>query len=118
MDRIVEHRRAGSPVRAPGADADPELTPAHPLPPTRAALPTRSRGIFFRNGQGSPTGRLFLNALCLAAATISIAASAHFAEPVFETAVISRNVGPGLVASTAQAPAFLAPSRARAGRSH
>jgi hypothetical protein len=61
---------------------------------------------------------LLLNALFLAAATISIVASAHFAEPVFDAAVISRNVGPGLVASTAQAPAFVAPRRTRGTGSH
>jgi hypothetical protein len=61
---------------------------------------------------------LILNALCLAAVTISLVASARFAEPVFDAAVISGNAGPGLVAATTQAPPFLAPKWARGGRSH
>jgi hypothetical protein len=118
MDRIVEHRRVGEGARAPGADADPNTLLADRLPPTRAARPTRSRGIFFQAGRGSGPGRWILNTLCVAAATISIFASAHFAKPVFDSAVISGNAGPGLVASTTQAPPFVAPSRARGGRSH
>ena len=118
MDRIVEHRRTGDPARAPGADADSTQPPAHPLPPTRAARPTRSRGIFFQDGQRARRGRWILNGLCVAAATISIVASAHFAKPVFDSAVISGNAGPGLIASTTQAPAFVAPKLGRAHGSH
>jgi len=61
---------------------------------------------------------LILNALYVAVAAISIVASAHFAEPVFDAAVISGNAGPGLVASTTQAPSFVAPRRVRGIRSH
>jgi len=118
MDRIVEHRRTGDPARAPGADADSTQPPAHPLPPTRAARPTRSRGIFFQDGQRARRGRWILNTLFVAAATISIVASAHFAKPVFDSAVISGNAGPGLIASTTQAPAFVAPKLGRAHGSH
>jgi hypothetical protein len=118
MDRLVEHRRVGNPSQAPGADADPNLTPAHPLPPTRAARLTRSRGIFFQLGGVARPGRWILSALCVAAVTISIVASVRFAEPVFDSAIISGNAGPGLIATTTQAPAFVAPRRGRGPGSH
>jgi hypothetical protein len=43
---------------------------------------------------------------------LSIVASAEFAGPAFDAAVVSGNVGPALVASAMRAPAFLL------GRSH
>ena len=113
MDRIIERRR----VRYPAAPAHPDdsaaagsLPPARPLPPTRAARPARSRGVFFEGGNRSRPARWVFNALCVALATLSIVASAHFAEPAFDAAVIS-NAGPGLVASTTQAPSFIAARR-------
>ena len=113
MDRIIERGR----VRYPAAPAHPDdsgatgsLPPARPLPPTRAARPARSRGAFFQDGRGSRKARWILSAVCVAVATISIVASAHFAEPAFDAAVIS-NAGPGLVASTTQAPSFIAARR-------
>ena len=113
MDRIIERGR----VRYPAAPAHPDdsgatgsLPPARPLPPTRAARPARSRGAFFRGENRSRPARWIFNALCVALATLSIVASAHFAEPAFDAAVIS-NAGPGLVASTTQAPSFIAARR-------
>ena len=114
MDRIIERRR----VRYPAAPAHPDdsaatgsLPPARPLPPTRAARPARSRGAFFQGGNRSRPGRWIFNALCVALATLSIVASAHFAEPAFDAAVITSNAGPALVASTTQAPSFIVARR-------
>jgi hypothetical protein len=113
MDRIIELRRPGYPgqVRRVDSDSAAPLTPVQPLPPTRAARPARSRGAFFRGGRGSRPGRWFLSALCVAIATISIVASAHFAEPAFDTAAITGNAGPALFASTMQAPSFIVARR-------
>jgi len=49
--------------------------------------------------------------LCVAVATISIVASAHFAEPAFDSAAITGNAGPALFASTMQAPSFIVARR-------
>jgi hypothetical protein len=114
MDRIIEHRRARYSARADPADSGTAASspPARPLPPTRAARPARSRGAFFQGGSRSRSARWMLNALCIAIATISIVASARFAEPAFESSIITGNAGPALVASTTQAPPFvIAPRR-------
>jgi len=114
MDRIIERRR----VRYPAAPAQPDdsgvtgsLPPARSLPPTRAARPARSRGAFFEGGRGSRKARWILSAVCVAVATISIVASAHFAEPAFDAAAITGNAGPALFASTMQAPSFIVARR-------
>ena len=85
--------------------------PARSLPPTRAARPARSRGVFFGAGRRSRWGRWVLNALCVALVTLSIVASAHFAVPAFEAAAINGNVGPELLASATSPPSFLLTSR-------
>ena len=114
MDRIIERGR----VRYPAAPAHPDdsgatgsLPPARPLPPTRAARPARSRGAFFQGENRSRPARWIFNALCVALATLSIIASAHFAEPAFDAAVITSNAGPALVASTTQTPSFIVARR-------
>jgi len=114
MDRIIERRR----VRYPAAPAQPDdsgvtgsLPPARSLPPTRAARPARSRGAFFEDGSRSRPARWIFNALCVALATLSIVASARFGEPAFDAAVVTSNAGPALVASTTQAPSFIAARR-------
>jgi hypothetical protein len=113
MNRIIELRHPGYSAQArPGASgSSASLTPAKPLPPTRAARPARSRGAFSRGGRGSRPARWFLSALCVAIATISIVASAHFAEPAFDAAAITGNAGPALFASTMQAPSFIVARR-------
>ena len=113
MDRITELRHPEYPAPAPPADsgAVASLPPARPLPPTRAARPARSRGAFFQGGRGSGPARWILSALCVAVATISIVASAHFAEPAFDAAAITGNAGPALFASTMQAPSFIVARR-------
>lgn len=119
MNQTVELRRPGpaAPTQESSAGVDP-TPPAHPLPPTRAARQTRSRGVFFQRSGAARPGRWIVSALFVAAVTVSIVASAHFAEPAFDAAVISNNAGPALVASTSQPPAFVAPRRASSRRSH
>ena len=113
MDRLIELRNLGSPTPARPADSDTaaSLPPAQPLPPTHAARPARSRGAFFQGSRGSRKARWILSALCVAVATISIVASAHFAEPAFDAAAITGNAGPALFASTMQAPSFIVARR-------
>lgn len=81
-------------------------TPARRLPPTRAARSARSRGIFSRL-TSLWRGHWIGNAVCVALATLAIAASAHFAQPAFDAALRSGNAGPELLASAMRAPAFL-----------
>jgi hypothetical protein len=52
-------------------------------------------------------GHWIVNGLCIAMVALSIVASAEFAGPAFDAAVVSGNVGPALVASAMRAPAFL-----------
>ena len=113
MDRIIERRPAGYPALARPADSGSaaSLPPARPLPPTRAARPARSRGDSFQGGRGLRPARWIWSALCVAVATISIVASAHFAEPAFDSAAITGNAGPALFASTMQAPSFIVARR-------
>jgi hypothetical protein len=109
MNRIVELRTADYP--APAGAAEPGMAarvqPADPLPPTRAARPARSRGAFFQRGGRSRPGRWILSMVCIAAAAVSIVASAHFVEPAFNAAARISNSGPALFASTLQAPSFV-----------
>ncbi len=113
MDRTIEGRHPGCPVQAGPEDSGTAVSspPAQPLPPTRAARPARSRGAFFQGGRGSRKARWILSAVCVAVATISIVASAHFAEPAFDAAAITGNAGPALFASTMQAPSFIVARR-------
>jgi hypothetical protein len=113
MDRINELRNLGypAPARPANSDTAASLPPAQPLPPTRAARPARSRGAFFQGCRGSRKARWILSVLCVAVATISIVASAHFAEPAFDAAAITGNAGPALFASTMQAPSFIVARR-------
>ena len=82
--------------------------PDHPLPPTRAARVSRSRGVFLAASAHSRLGYWLVNALCIALAAVSIIAGAEFAEPVLDAKFMSGNAGPALVASAMRAPAFLA----------
>jgi Na+/glutamate symporter len=52
-------------------------------------------------------GHWVVNALCIAMVALSVVASAEFAGPAFDAAVVSGNVGPALVASALRAPAFV-----------
>lgn len=55
----------------------------------------------------SRMGHWIVNVLCIAMVAISIAATAQFAAPAFDAAVVTGNVGPALFASAMRAPAFL-----------
>jgi len=81
--------------------------PDHPLPPTRAARPPRSRGVFLAASAHSQLGHRLVSVLCIAVAAVSIVAAAEFAEPLLNARFVSANTGPALVASTMRAPAFL-----------
>lgn len=109
MNRVFEPNPTRDLFRARfAATATPAEAPsAHRLPPTRAARPLRSRGVFLGGRWRSGLGGRVCNALCIAAAALAIAASAHFAEPAFDATVITGNAGPGLLASATRAPAFL-----------
>jgi len=85
--------------------------PDHPLPPTRAARPPRSRGIFLEASTHSRFGPWIVNALCVALAAFSVLAGAEFAEPLLNGKFVSSNAGPGLVASAMRSP-ILSPNRA------
>jgi hypothetical protein len=78
--------------------------PDQPLPPTRAARPPRSRGIFLAASAHSRIGHWVVNALCIALAAVSVLAGAEFAEPLLNGKFVSGNAGPGLVASTMRSP--------------
>jgi hypothetical protein len=108
MLRSLEpRRRRDSPARLAARGSSAALAWVRRLPPTRAARPARSRGIFFGARLPSRLGRRIVNALCIAIAVVSIAATAQFAEPAFDAVVVTGNVGPALFASTMRAPAFL-----------
>lgn len=81
--------------------------PARHLPPTRAARSARSRGVFFPADRRLRLGRWLANLVCIALATLTVFASAHFAEPALDAAAITRNAGPELMASAMRAPSFL-----------
>jgi hypothetical protein len=86
--------------------------PDLPLPPTRAARPPRSRGVFFGASTHSRLGHWLINALCIVLAALGIVATAQFAEPVLDGKFMSSNAGPPLVASAMRA-SMLAPTRPR-----
>jgi hypothetical protein len=110
MQRSFEHRPARYGFRTRFADGGTPFTlpPGRRLPPTRAARPPRSRGVFFGSGRHSRVGQWIAKAMGVALAALSIVACAHFAQPAFNAVAISGNAGPALVASTAQAPSFIA----------
>src|SRR5438477_11562687 len=92
----------------PSRFAERALTlPDHPLPPTRAARLTRSRGVFLAASTHLRRGHWLVNALCVALAAVSIIAGAEFSQPVLDGRFMSGNAGPALVASAMRAPAFL-----------
>ena len=95
---------------APAAPLGSE--PGLSLPPTRAARPARSRGVFFGGSWRARLSHWARTAACIAVATLAIAASAHFAQPALDAAANNGNAGPELLASATQTPAFLT-ARAR-----
>jgi len=109
MQRSFEYRRAryGFRTRFAVGGTPYGLPPDRRLPPTRAARPARSRGVFFGSGRYSRVGQWIARAMCIALAMLSIVASAHFAQPAFDAVAISDNAGPALVASATQALPFI-----------
>ena len=81
--------------------------PAHRLPPTRAARPARSRGVFFGSRWRSGLGHWISTAAYIAVVTLTIAASAHFAQPALDAVARIGNAGPELLASATRAASFL-----------
>jgi len=93
--------------RAPEDRPAPRVSlPDHPLPPTRAARPPRSRGVFLAASAHSRVAHWIVNALCVALAAVSIVAGAEFAQPVLDGKFVTGNAGPPLVASAMRAPVF------------
>ncbi len=107
MNRPPELRSLTNARRTDSSAAVTGSAPEHRLPPTRAARPTRSRGVFFGDRR-SRLGHWIATTVCVALVTLSVVASAHFAEPAFDAASISANVGPELLASATRTPSFLA----------
>lgn len=108
MNRLLEpHRQDETPAAFAARGSTEALARARQLPPTRAARPARSRGVFFAASVYSRVGHWVVNALCVAMVAFSIVASVEFAEPALDAAVVNGNVGPALVASALRAPAFL-----------
>ncbi|HET9763612.1 MAG TPA: hypothetical protein VFR50_08865 [Casimicrobiaceae bacterium] len=85
--------------------------PDHPLPPTRAARPPRSRGVFLAASAHSRPARWIVNVVCVALAAVSIVAGAEFAQPVLNGRFVGGNAGPPLVASALRAPIFASAHR-------
>jgi hypothetical protein len=99
--------RSAAGRRPPEDRAVPDIAlPDHPLPPTRAARPPRSCGVFFAASAHSRLIRRVVSALCVALAAVSIVAGAEFALPVLNGKFVSGNPGPPLVASAMRAPIF------------
>jgi len=107
--RAFEHPTSDNtlPTRFAAAGSPRERPATRCLPPTRAARPARSRGVFFGGRRRSRLGHWILNAACIALATLAIAASAHFAQPAFDAAASTGNAGPELLASATRTPSFL-----------
>jgi hypothetical protein len=104
--RHALRRRFAAPAAPHGSEAGLRL------PPTRAARPARSRGVFFGASWRARLGQWARKAACIAVATLAIAASAHFGQPALDAAANNGNAGPELLASATQTPAFLT-ARAR-----
>jgi hypothetical protein len=108
MDRSLiqqgfdEHRAAGVVVDRSAAAAAETSS----LPPTRAARPARSRGVFFAEGRFARYVRGAVCAVLVAVTAISIAATAP---RVIDAPVVLLNPGPALVAAASKLPATFAP---------
>jgi hypothetical protein len=109
MQRSFDHSpaRYGFRTRFAVGRTPSTLPPARRLPPTRAGRGPRSRGVFFGSGRHSRVGQWVAKAICVALATLSIVASAHFAQPAFDAVAISDNARSAIVAATTQAPFFI-----------
>ena len=90
--------------RAPRSVRAEQPSRRHRLPPTRAARPSRSRGVFLA------PGRRTLSNVLLAAALVALAALFGTAS-VVDSASFNANPGPQLVATASMVPSQLAALR-------
>ena len=107
MDRpqlLSEHGKGGAAGTRVSA-ATPQISS---LPPTRAARPARSRGVFFGEGR---LGRFARGAAFAAAVAVSAVSLATLAPRVIEAPPVLLNPGPALVAAASKLPTMLAPER-------
>jgi hypothetical protein len=109
MQRAFERPPAETALRTRFAAAGSPLgrPPARRLPPTRAARPARSRGVFSGSRWRSGLGHWISTAAYIAVVTLTIAASAHFAQPALDAVARIGNAGPELLASATRAASFL-----------
>ena len=106
MDRLL--RKQGFRDRGEaevGVDGSGPTRPGSSLPPTRAARPARSRGVFFE-GRLAALVRWVAGGALVAVAAISIAATAP---RVLDAPGVFLNTGPALVAATSKLPAIFSP---------
>ena len=96
-------RREADGARVGGSSTAPQVPS---LPPTRAARPTRSRGVFFAEYHLARLARWVACAVCVAVTAISIAATAP---RVIDAPAVLLNPGPALVAATSMLPPEFAP---------
>ena len=98
--RISEHEKAGA---SRITEATPQMSS---LPPTRAARPARSRGVFFGEGRFGRVARGAAFAAVVAVTAVSLAATAP---RVIEAPPVRLNPGPALVAAASKLPAMFSP---------
>lgn len=111
MQRAFERQAAETAPRTrfAAAGSPSGRPPARRLPPTRAARPARSRGVFSGSRWRSGLGHWISTAAYIAVVTLAIAASAHFAQPALDAMARIGNAGPELLASATRAASFLLP---------
>jgi hypothetical protein len=89
-----------------------------PLPPTRAARPSRSRGVFLPTADPAPAKRRWRKTdLSIAALAVMVVAMASAlvlgAPPAILGALGTYNPGPAIVGAASVPPAFVEPSATR-----
>ena len=108
MDRPLIQQAFGEPGQARSASvAGPGAAPQmSSLPPTRAARPARSRGVFF---SGQPLARLARWAACAALVAVAALSIAATVPHVIDAPAVRLNPGPALFAATSKLPPMFAP---------
>ncbi len=99
-------------------DSDTALRFGLPLPPTRAARPSRSRGIFLPAADSAPKKRALrkadLSIVALAVVVVAVASALILGGP---PAILGAsgvyNPGPAIVGAASVPPAFVEPSASR-----
>ena len=80
---------------------------SHRLPPTRAARPARSRGVFWAGRPSAGHGRWIRNIVGVAMIALSIAAGTRFIEPAFDAHAFRANAAAALLGLASRPPSFL-----------